>query len=104
MMHQQIAHALRHHLGVLRGLLRGLALGQHREGATFPAADQVPAAPVGRADHARDAPDAGIARRAVEFLVVGAQIVDVEQRQPDLVRVALRELPVALQQLLEVGA
>ena len=53
---------------------------------------------------AGDAADAGIAGRAVELLVVGAEVVDIEQRQPDLVRVALRELPVPLQQLLEVGA
>src|SRR2546421_2503404 len=103
-MHEQLAHAPRHHLGVLRGLVCGLPLGQYGEGSTLPVPDQIPAPPVRGADHARDAPDAGIARRAVELVVVGAEIVDVEQGEADLVRVALREHPVTLQQLLEVGA
>src|SRR3984893_8239944 len=103
-MHEQVAYALRHHRGVLCGLVRGLALGQHRECSALPAADEIPAPPVRGTDHARDAPDAGIARRAVELVVVGAEIIDVDQGQADLVRVALREYPVTLQQLLEVGA
>ena len=54
------------------------------------------------AQSACDAADAGIACGAVELVVVGAQIIDVEQRKTDLVRVTLRERPVARQQLLEV--
>src|SRR5256885_99956 len=103
-MHEQLVYAPRHHLGVLRGLVCGLPLGQHGEGSTLPASHEIPAPPVRGADHAGDAPDAGIARRAVELVVVGAQIVDVEQGEADLVRVALREHPVTLEQLLEVGA
>src|SRR5215468_12725744 len=104
MVHQQIAHALAHDLGVLRRFLCRLALCQHHEGAAVPAAHEVAATPIRGGDHARYAPDAGVARRAVEFLVIGTQVVDVEQRQADLVRFALRELPVPLQQLLEVSA
>src|SRR5882762_8552340 len=100
-MHEQVAHALRHHGRVVSGPVRGLALGQHGECSALPAADEIPAPLVRGADHARDAPDAGIARRAVELLVVGAEIIDVEQGEADLVRVARREHPVTLQQLLE---
>src|SRR6266699_2188044 len=102
--HQQIAHALRYHLGVLRRLVGGLALGEHREGSALPAADQIAAAAVGAADDPRHTADAGIARRAIEFFVIGPEIVDVEERQADLVRIPLREHPVPLQQLLEVFA
>src|SRR5438876_402222 len=102
--HQQIAHAPRYHLGVLRRLVGGLALGEHREGSALPAADQIAAAAVGAADDPRHTADAGIARRAIEFFVIGPEIVDVEERQADLVRIPLREHPVPLQQLLEVFA
>ena len=104
MVHQQIAHALRHDARILRGTLGRLALRQYHERAALPAPDQIAATPVGGADDARHAADAGIARGAIELLVVGTEVVDVEERQPDLVRVALREQPVPLQQLLEIGA
>src|SRR6516225_9262368 len=104
MVHQQSAHPIAYHLRVLRGLLRGLPLRQDREGSAFPAPDQVAATTVGGGDDPRHAADAGIAGRAVELLVVGTEIVDVEECQTDLVRLALRQLPVPQQQLLEVGA
>ena len=46
----------------------------------------------------------GIAAGLVEVLVVGAEIVDVEQQQRDLGLVALRERQSRLQQVFEVGA
>ena len=104
MMDQEVAHALSDDLRVLRRLLRRIALGERRERPTVPTADEIAATPVGCADDASDTPDACIAGALVERIVVGGEIVDVEDRQRDLVRVALREQPVAQQQLLEIGA
>ena len=52
MMNEEIPHALRDDLRVLRRLLRGIALRQGRHGASFPTADEVATAPIGCADDA----------------------------------------------------
>jgi hypothetical protein len=96
MMHQQVAHALSHDLRVLRGPLRGFTLRQDRERSAFPTSDEVSAPAVRCADHTGNAPYAGIACGPVESLVVGGEVVDVEQGEPDLMRIALRQRPVAL--------
>src|SRR5579862_371092 len=102
-MHEELTDTLRHHLGVMRGAFRGLALGEDRERAAVPPRDQVPTSAVGAADHARDPANAGIACGTVEFLVIGPKVVDIEECQADLVGIALRQLPITSQQLLEVA-
>src|SRR6185437_3093138 len=103
-MDQQVPHPLSDDLRVLRSLLRRIALSQRRKRPSLPTADEVAATPVGGADDARHPPDTRVPCVLIESVVVGCEVVYVEERQGDLVRVALREHPVALQQLLEVGA
>ena len=104
MMDQEIAHPLRNDLRVLRRFLCRIPLRERRDRPAVPTADQVAATPVGCAHDTSDTPDAGIAGILVERVVVGGKIVDVEDRECDLVRIALRQQPVAQQQLLEIGA
>ena len=70
----------------------------------FPTTNKIAAPPIGRANNTGDAADAGVSGRLVECFVVGREVVDIEQREPDLVGIALRQHPVALQELFEVGA
>ena len=78
-MHQQVAHALRNDLRILRGFLRRVTLRQNGKRPAFPTSNKIAAAAIGSAYDARDAPNAGITRSLVESLVVGSEIVDIEQ-------------------------
>src|SRR6185503_12354585 len=77
---------------------------QHDERAVAPVAHDVAATPIRPADDARDTANHRISARLLELVVVGLQVVDIEQHEADGMRVALRELPIPAQKLFEVAA
>jgi hypothetical protein len=79
-------------------------LSKHYERAAFPVTHEVAATAIRATNDPSNTPNAGIAAGLLEFLVIRAEIVDIDQHEPNGVRVALRELPVPLQQLFEVRA
>src|SRR5262249_42906375 len=90
-------------LGVVRSLLGRVTLGEDGKRSAIPVTNEISAPAIRGPYHARDAPDASIAARPLERIVVAAEIVDIEQSKPDLVRIALCQQPPTFQQLFEVS-
>src|ERR1700744_5179327 len=101
-MHQQVPHALSNNLRIVRRLLSRIPLRQYSKRPAFPTPHQIATAPVGSTNDPGAPPDSRVTASLLKRLVVTPEIVDIEQCQPDLMGIALRQHPSPLQQRSEV--
>jgi len=102
MMNAQFPHAFRHGLAYAKRLIGGQTGRKRHEAAAVDARRHVARAAQAARHAMRDTPNRGVARGAPEGRVVQIQCVDIDGEHGDAARLALRDRPVALQQLLEI--
>ena len=101
-MNAQLAHSLGHEFPELERLLDGQPRRKRHQAAAIDACRDIARAAQAPGNAVRHAADRRVARRPAEGRVVQIERVDVDGEHRDAAVLALRDCPVALQQLLQV--